>query len=211
MRKGLGMWVMSKMVMFIFLFLLVSILTGYYMIYKDKVIDDTGKKVTQSIAETITDALSYETTVRTIWLDSHIWIRDEAKPYTLALQVVSDNKNRILRLVIFLAWEDQENPETFASASFVAAPMKGLGISATSTYSLSSISLYNISFSGGEASVEEIKGEPPRIVIRPSSPKGTRNDFIIVYKNRDKMCVGVKSNDVGLEEAKRALEEACNE
>ena len=204
MKKGMGMWIMSKMVMFIFLFSLVAILGGYYMIYKDKVIDDTGKKITQSISETITDALSYQSTFKTIWLNSNIWIRDEAKPYTLALQTVKDGRAGIVRLVIFLAWRDQESPESFASASFVAAPLKRWRTD--SPYAIKGVEIFDIKSRPGQVTAQPGRG---LLVIRPSIQSGARYDFIIVYKTRDYLCVGAKMENVDLESAKQALVEAC--
>ncbi len=202
MRKGLGMWVMSKLVMFIFLFSLVAALGAYYMIYQDKVIDDTAKKVTQSIAETITDALSYRKTTRTIWLDSNIWIRDTSRTYTIFLQHVVDADYH--RVAVFLAWNDhEEKPESFAAASAVNMIQKGFG--EDSVYAIGTVCFYEID---SEGDINEIGDE---LLIRPSSPdQDSRSDYLLVYKSGDKLCLASKNVRADLKEALDALKTECD-
>ncbi len=208
MRKGLGMWVMSKLVMFIFLFSLVAMLSAYYMIYQDKVIDDTAKKVTQSIAETITDALAYKETTRTIWLDSNIWIRDVSRPYSLVLEWVPDSN----RLVVFMTWNDQKDIGSIKSYSSASAVFITGSEDTESNFAVDHVCLYEIN----EDNCEEGSCNPDQIydqmLIRPSAGDAyDRVDYLIIYKKDNKLCLAEKTVNVDLQTAIQGLKTVCGE
>ena len=200
MNKGFGMWIMSKLVMFIFLFSLVAMLSSYYLIYQDKVIDDTAKEVAQSVAESITDALSYREAVRTIWLSSNVWVRDTSRPYTLYIYYAENVGENLDRLVIFLAWNDHDSrPSTFASAAAVNLVSDGEDTS----YTINHVCLYDIDSDGGIA-------QDDSLLIRPSAANfDDRANYIIVYKFGDKLCIASKNANAGLSSAINALKGEC--
>ena len=202
MDKGFGMWIMSKLVMFIFLFSLVAALGAYYMIYQNKVVDDTAKKFTQSIAEDITNVLSYKSDFKSIWLDSGIWVRDTSRSYTLYLEYVPGKD--LKRIVIFMTWNDHPSIE---NVSFSAASAVSLvsGTKYKKNYLVSTVCLYNITSNG----VSEIPMGSNGLVIRPSNVKGYRNDYILIYKFNNKLCIGTKTNDVDLQDAMDKLKIKC--
>ena len=214
MKRGFGMWIMSKLVMFIFLFSLVAALSGYYVIYQHKVIDDTAKKFTQSISEVISDALSYQTMTRVVWLDSNIWIRDTSRPYTIVIEYVDGGGGSSFnRVVIFLAWNDHnstDNIEGFASASAVnlMKSPSGWGQVDNSKFTIGSVCLYSIESGGHISSVSVDTSDP--LIIRPSAPDNdNRADYLLIYKTGHKLCIAKKNVGVDLQDGLSTLKSEC--
>ncbi len=203
MNKGFSTWVMSKMVMLIFLFSLVAALGEYYMIYQQKTIDDTAKLVVQSIAEQISDALSYETTTRMIWLDSRIWVRDISRGYTLVFYYNSSES----RLSILMAWNDHPNwgaINSYASAAGVSI-IKPRFMSSNTPYSVSKVCFYNMNSNGKLTRKYGYMFE-----VRPSALSDSdRSNYLLVYKDDTKLCISNNNVNVDVKSGISALKQAC--
>ncbi len=208
MNRGFSTWVMSKLVMVIFLFSLVAALSEYYMIYQDKTVDDTAKKFVQSIAEDVSDALSYRTTTRTIWLDSMIWIRDTSKQYSIYLKYIPDVDYNLGRLVILMVWNDHESIDeikSFASAAGVSILHSGAS-NEDLAYAVDDVCLFEMD-SNGE--LTQVLGEQG-LLIRPSSiDDDYRSNYIIIYKDGNKLCIANNNVNVDLKTGISNLKSAC--
>ncbi|MBN3037611.1 MAG: hypothetical protein JW834_04140 [Candidatus Diapherotrites archaeon] len=178
MKRGLGMWIMSKLVILIFLFALVFVMSLFLRIYEDKVIADTARGYTTLWSEIAAGAGTYESSLETLYLEDKIQIQEVDAAYTLVLK--PSEAVRQWRVAFLIAWKDHDSPEQIAQTD---------GFAAASVVSLPRQVERIIMFQGnyddvGYETVEEL-------LVRPSAPIGVGRDTnLIFYRNETVFCVG---------------------
>jgi len=200
-QKGLGMWVMSKLVLMIFVLSLVSVLSMFVSIYSEKVISDTARSQTILISEIASGSALYASSLDSVFLESEVRVQEANRDYTLLIDKVEEDDN--WRTVFLLAWNDQETLEDITER---------LGFASASATNLSPDINEVLLFEGnaedaGFEQKDKILVHPSRLVDRDSN--------LIFFRNITVFCVAsVKaqgSEAIKLKEAIERLGACCFE
>lgn len=204
--KGLGMWIMSKVVIAVFLFSLILVLSNFLLIYQQKAIADTAKGRTKLWAEVANSVASYQSAADSVYLPKSIRIRDTSRKYTIGIRRVTSGTigNEEKRIVFLMVFRD--------SGNLSEINRKG-GFSAASTLVLPSEIEHSKVFNwtgGPGAGYQEVLGESRALLIRPSKPTSeVRDQSLLFYRNKTAFCVGQKPEGTPMDVAMSELGEKC--
>lgn len=197
MRKGLGMWVMSKLVMVIFLFSLVLVLTMFMKVYSDKIISDTAESYTLLWSEVAGGSLLYRSSSDSVYLPDIIRVREANREYTAMVKQVGNG-----RAVFFLSWRKHDTPKELEKEGFAAA---------------SGINMPTAISEDGEILLFEGSDDEPTfshvddtLVVKPSL-RSYRDSTLAFYRNGSYFCVGSIKEGVPVEQAIDQLGACCQE
>ncbi|MCD6414624.1 MAG: hypothetical protein J7L23_03270 [Candidatus Diapherotrites archaeon] len=209
-NKGLGMWVMSKTVLFIFLLLLVAVLSGFLNIYQKKVIEDSARSVIMLWAESANSVAQFPSG-SAIWpLQQQVIIKSAgrkvsvAKDYTTGIVALDSPDGK--RLVFMLAWGDHNETKIEDIPEYATAVSTGLPLDITNVY------FFNGSTTPGDPPTYlQYAGNPKEeIIVRPSIG-GTRDAYIVFYRNQTTFCIGtIKQTETDLKTAVGNIATCCN-
>lgn len=209
-EKGLGMWIMSKMVIAIFLFSLILVLSNFLLIYQQKAISDTARGRTKLWAEIANSVASYPSASDSIYLSSAISIRKTSKHYTVGIgKVVPEGPQTEgrKRLVFFLVFRDVGNTtEIEEEGGFAAAS------SLTLPNSIETLKIFNWKGGTGAGYEEVLSGDI--LLVRPSrTGEEVRDDSILFYRNKTAFCVGQKpaGEGISIKDAMGELGRVCTQ
>ena len=197
MKKGLAMWVMSKLVLMIFLFALVMVLTLFMRVYSEKIISDTARSYTLLWSEVANGALLYRASSDSVFLENIIRVRDANREYTVMVRRVGSE-----RAVFFLSWYKHETSEEmqkegFASASSINMP--------TDVLDNGKILL----FEGARGEVAFYPPEDPNVLIVKPSVSIDRDTTILFTRNEEYFCVASVKEGVPMNAAVDLLGQCC--
>jgi hypothetical protein len=184
---------MSKMVLMIFLFSLVLIMTMFLRIYGEKVISDTARSRVAYMSEIATGAASFSSAVDSAYLERNIQIEQASRDYTIVVQSTEEGAGtrKTFKTVFMFAWKDLETIDAINDAGGFAA--------AAATTLPSGIKMIKF-FKGKQRIVddptsamgfEEMKGkDADTLVIRPSARASYWDEYVLFYRNGTKFCIG---------------------
>ena len=195
MRKGLGMWVMSKLVMVIFLFSLVLVLSMFMRVYSDKIISDTAESYTLLWSEVASGSLLYRASGDSVYLPDIIRVREANREYTAVVKKSGDE-----RVVFFLSWQKHDTLDAIQKEGFAAAS----GINMPE----------EVSENGKILLFEGSPDEPTfshvdnALIVKPSL-RSYRDSTLAFYRNNSYFCVGTIKDGVPVEQAMNQLGACC--
>lgn len=196
MRRGLGMWVMSKLVLVIFLFSLVLVLTLFMRVYSDKIISDTAQSYTLLWSEVANGALLYRSSSDSVYLEDIIRVREANRDYTVMVSKVDKE-----RVVLFLSWYKHDTIPDMQERGFAAA---------------AALNMPEIIDDGGILLFEGASGEiefkevGTTLLVKPSETID-RDSTLMFYRNDTYFCVGSVKEGIPIEEAINKLGNCCQE
>ncbi|MFC2174410.1 hypothetical protein ACFLQ2_00885 [archaeon] len=199
MKRGLGMWIMSKMVMLIFLFSLVLVLTLFMRVYSEKIISDTARSHTLLWGEVANGALLYRASTDSVYLSRLMEVREASRPYTVMVKRVSNE-----RVAIFLAWGLHETEDEMTEDGIVAATAVSMPFDISDDPN-GEILL----FEGRDGEVGFREAFPSDTLIVSPSVNSGRDDTIIFSRNNTVFCVGTVKEGVPVEASVERLGECC--
>ena len=197
MKRGIGMWIMSKMVLLIFILGLVFVMSLFLNIYQDKVIADTAKSYTVLWSEIASGALLYESSLDSSYLDDDVRVQDANRDYTVVVEKVYEDRR--YRVVFLIAWQTYETiQEIIAEGGFAAASVLNM-----------------------PAEVKEVKlfkgsmrspgfREAKELVLNPSM-RVDRHTNLIFFRNHTIFCIGSVAGEGKLKEAIAIIGICCAE
>ncbi|MCK4327709.1 MAG: hypothetical protein KAW41_04500 [Candidatus Diapherotrites archaeon] len=197
MKKGLGMWIMSKLVLMIFLFALVLVLTLFMRVYSDKIISDTAQSYTLLWSEVANGALLYRSSSDSVFLPDIMRVREANREYTVMVQKVGSE-----RAVFFLAWYKHETAEDMRGEGFAAATAINMPSAVAGDGKI-------LLFEGleGEVGFEEPL-DPSVLMVRPSERVG--RDTTLLFTRKDEyFCVGTIKEGVSVEHSVSLFGDCC--
>lgn len=195
------MWVMSKLVLMIFVLSLMFILSMFVTIYSEKVVSDTARSHTILISEIASGSALYASSLDSVFLESEVRVQDVRRDYTLLVDKVEEDGN--WRAVFLLAWNDQKTLEDITD---------GLGFAAASATNLSP-DIHEVLLFEGNAEDSGFK-QKDKMLLHPSS-SFDRDSNIIFFRNITVFCIAsVKaqgSESIKMKEAIEKLGACCFE
>ncbi len=194
MRKGLGMWIMSKLVLVIFLFALVLVLTLFMRVYSDKIISDTAQSYTLLWSEIASGSLLYRASSDSIYLPNIIRVREANREYTVMVKKVGDE-----RAVFFLSWQKHNSSESMHKAGFAAA--SGINMPPK----VDKILLFE-----GSPDEPTFTHVDQSLVVKPSL-RTYRDSTLAFSRNGSYFCIGTIKEGVPVEQAINQLGNCCQE
>lgn len=206
MRKGLGMWIMSKLVIVIFLFALLFVLTGFLRVYEEKVIADTARDNTALLAEVGNTALSFQAAGGMFYLEPLVVVENQYQQYTVFVETVGSGDND--RVVFLLAWKLQDSLESvrasggFASSSALDMPPE---VRIDSGAGAGRIWFFKGQAKGGFELVR--RGDP--LLVQPSLTAGENDEYLLFYRNKNVFCVGTMVKGLDVKEQMGYLSKCC--
>lgn len=191
------MWIMSKLVLVIFLFSLVLVLTLFMRVYSEKIISDTAKSYTLLWSEVANGALLYRSSSDSVFLGDVIRVRDANRQYTVLVQKVGNE-----RIVFFLSWYDHDSVESMQKEGYAAATAINMPVEIEEDGKI-------LLFEGtkGEVSFDESSNS---LLIRPSK-KFERDTTLVFTRNESFFCVGSIKEGVPVNESIDLLGRCCQE
>ena len=198
MRKGLGMWIMSKLVLMIFLFALVLVLTLFMQVYSEKIISDTAQSYTLLWSEVANGALLYKSSTDSAFLPNIIRVREANREYTVMVERVGSE-----RIVFFLSWLRHDTADAMREQGFAAATAINMPSAVSDDGKI-------LLFEGldGEIGFQEPL-EPTELLVRPSENVG-RDTTIIFTRNNEYFCVATVKEGVSIEASISLLGDCCD-
>jgi hypothetical protein len=199
-KRGLGMWIMSKMVLLIFLFALVFVMGSFLRIYQEKVVSDTAKSFTVLWSETANGALLYSSSSETVYLQPLIEVQGASRDYTVVLEKVEEEP---MRLVFFLAWGDYKDAKEIVA--------QGGGFAAASVLNMP-VNVEEIILFRGELDRPAFDEPRPsnQLLLTPSAAFD-RRDTMLFVRNDKLFCAGSVAQAVDKPAALAALNRCCVE
>ena len=217
MKKGLGMWILSKTVILIFLFSLVMIMTIFLKIYSDKVVSDTARSYTTYWSEVASSALSFESSSDSVYLEPVIRVRESQKQYTA---FVVKSKGRENRITFLLSWarfdqdKDYKDYKTEYSMKYLESFEQKHGYAAASALNMpeaiEDIYFFNV-VPGSDPQDPEydvIRNDEQPLIAQPSNNLERETDFIF-YRNETVFCVATLAAGQNITAAIRKVGRCC--
>ncbi len=198
-RKGLGMWLLSKVVILIFLTSLILVLSNFLVIYQQKVISDTAQGRTRLLAEVADSAASYPSSSDSIALNPSIKIKDTERDYTIGVKEVEND-----RLVFSLVFKNFKNITKikqrggFSAASAIILPKE-----------VENIKVFNWTWQEYSQVPEDQTGSQT-LLVNPAVPVGEEKENAILFiRNKTVFCVGAKPAESETKTMMNELGGAC--
>lgn len=195
------MWIMSKVVIAVFLFSLILVLSNFLLIYQQRAIADTAKGRTKLWAEVANSVASYPSASDSIYLPSSIRIRETSRRYTLGIRKVTSGGEEN-RIVFLMAFQETGNISEinreggFAAASTLVLPSE-----------VDSTKVFN--WTGGGVGYKEVLGDQT-LLVRPSRPVSeVRDQSILFFRNKTSFCVGQKPEGIPIDDAMTEIGNEC--
>jgi len=196
MKRGIGMWIMSKMVLLIFILSLVFVMTLFLTVYEEKIIADTAKSYTVLWSEIASGALLYESSLDSAYLENAVRVQDANKDYTLVVEKVREGSSN--RVVFLLAWYTYKTvDEIIEEVGFASASVLNI------QSEIEDIKL----FSGSDRTAGY--RETNDLVLNPSA-RVDRHTNLVFFRNQTIFCVGSVIGEGKLAEAIDIMRMCCS-
>lgn len=203
------MWMMSKLVLLIFLFGLLTVLTGFLGVYQEKVISDTARDNTALLSEVANTALSFQAAGGTYLLDPLIIVSDQNQQYTIVVRAIAEDSLTNDRVVFLFAWLDHEDMASidseggFASASALEMPP---AVSDDDYPGAGRIWFFDGQVDGEFELLDPAHGD---LFVRPSLSAAERDQYMLFYRNRNVFCVATMVQGIDLGDTLDRLAHCC--
>lgn len=220
-KRGLGMWVMSKTVLMVFLLGLVVVLTGVLSIYQERVIEDNARAVIMLWAESANSVVMFPSGSIILPIENKIMISGgtgkstQIRSYTAGITHQGSPSSE--RIVFLLTWETGQpaedayaNDEINDIEQFVAAV--ALELPSQPPDDIRKVHMFK-----GRLTSTNIPTYPlfldtvdKDLVLRPSIDGSKRDDGLLFYRDGPVLCIASKKKlDTNAKESMDRLIECC--